>query len=76
MKSCYSCGIPLMGPEEEKARGSYCQHCSDEQGNVLSFEQVKQGIACYLKTWQPDLDDQKALTRAEFYMKAMPAWAD
>jgi len=32
------------------------------------------GIAEWLKSWQPDLDEVRALARAAEYMQAMPAW--
>jgi hypothetical protein len=73
--SCYSCGMPFAGEEGQKARGNYCQYCSDEQGNLLPKEQVQQGIAQWLKSWAPEGDNADFQKRAEYYMLAMPAWA-
>ncbi|MCK4542989.1 MAG: hypothetical protein KAU17_12205 [Spirochaetales bacterium] len=75
-KVCYSCGMPLMGEAAEKARGNYCQYCSDEKGDLLPKEQVKAGIAGYLKSWAPTDKTADFEKRAESYMNAMPAWAE
>lgn len=73
---CHSCGAPLGVPEFKGPADNYCKHCTDEAGNLRSREQTQQGIARWLKSWQPDLDGATALARADHYMKAMPAWAD
>ena len=75
-KFCYSCGAPLSMPQFQGPADNYCVHCTDESGNLKSWEEMKQGTAAWFKTWQPDLDDENALKRAESYLKAMPAWAD
>jgi hypothetical protein len=75
-KNCYSCGMPLMSEGPQKARGNFCQYCSDEQGNLLPREQVQNGIAQWLSTWAPKDSNSDYLKRAEYYMKAMPAWTD
>ncbi len=74
-KSCFSCGMPLAGEEVQKARGNYCQYCSDEQGNLLPKEQVKQGLVQWLQGWAPEGSKADFQKRAEYYMLAMPAWA-
>ncbi|MCP4134577.1 MAG: hypothetical protein GY754_26625 [bacterium] len=71
--SCHSCGMPLMG---EQANGNYCQYCSDEKGNLLPREQVRQGIAEWLSGWAPGNSSADFSKRADHYMKAMPAWAE
>ena len=71
--SCHSCGMPL---KKEKARGNYCEYCSDENGNLHPKEQVKQGIAQWLSGWAPEGTETDFAKRAEHYMKAMPAWTD
>lgn len=66
---CYSCGMALMGPEGEKARGNCCQHCSSNQGALLPKEQIQKGIAEWFSGWAPkggSID----------FMKAMPAWSE
>lgn len=74
-KFCYSCGVPLMDQFKGKAE-NYCVHCTDADGQLKSREEVRQGMAGYFMTWQPDIDHATALKRAEFYMQSMPAWAD
>ena len=73
---CYSCSMPLMGPEGEKARGNYCQYCSDEQGALRPKEQIQKGIAEWLSGWAPKGSSIDFMKRAEYYMKAMPAWSE
>lgn len=74
-KFCHSCTAPLDMPDFKGPAENYCKHCTDESGKLKPRDVVKQGIAEWFKGWQPDLDDQKALNRAEFFMKSMPAWA-
>ena len=67
---CQSCGMPVA------EGGKYCQYCADENGNLHPRETIKQGLAQWLQQLAgPDAkaDFQK---RAEYYMKAMPAWAE
>ena len=75
-KFCYSCTAPLEMPEFIGPAENYCKYCTDEQGDLKSRDEVKIGIAEWLKTWQPDINQEKALARAEHFMKAMPAWAE
>lgn len=75
-KFCQSCGVPLAMPEMQGPAENYCKYCSDEQGNLKSKDEVQWGISEWLKTWQPGLTPEKALSRAAHYMKAMPAWAE
>ncbi len=74
-KFCHSCAAPLGIPDFKGPADDYCKYCSDEAGNLKSREEVQNGIAQWLKSWQPGLDDTKAMARAADYMKAMPAWA-
>jgi len=75
-KFCQSCSAPLGLPGFKGAAEDYCAYCTDSEGNLKPQEDVKMGIAGWLKTWQPDLNEEKALARAQIFMKAMPAWAD
>ncbi len=71
---CESCSAPLDGDFKGVA-DNYCKYCTDEKGKLVPREQVKQGIAHWLKSWQ-DINDDVAVKRAEHWMQAMPAWAD
>ncbi|MCP3871015.1 MAG: hypothetical protein GY703_23540 [Gammaproteobacteria bacterium] len=73
---CYSCCAPLKDPQFKGPAEDYCQYCTDEKGNLKSKDTVQIGIAQWLQTWQPNLDDATAVKRAEHYMKAMPAWSE
>ena len=75
-KYCLSCGAPLWMDDFKGPAENYCKNCSDEKGQLKSLEEVQMGMAYWLKTWQPNLDDQRAMVRATSYLKAMPAWAD
>ncbi len=75
-KVCYSCGAPLGSAEYNGPAENYCRYCTDSSGDLKSRMIVQQGIADWLKSWQPELDEEMALTRAALYMKAMPAWAE
>lgn len=73
---CYSCSAPLANPDFKGPAENYCKYCTDEEGNLKSRDEVKMGIVEWLKMWQPDLNQEKAIERAESFMKAMPAWAE
>lgn len=75
-KFCHSCAAPLSRPDFQGKAENYCKYCSDEKGQLKPRAEVQQNIAWWLKTWQPNLDEAKAMTRAGDYMKTMPAWAN
>ena len=72
---CHACGAPLQG-EYQGPSPIYCGYCTDEEGTLKPRAQIHRGIASWLQTWQPGIDNAIALRRAESYMKAMPAWAE
>jgi len=65
--------MPLVSSDVER---SYCRYCGDEEDNLNDRKDVQQGIAQWLEAWAPEGTEADFLKRAEFYMKAMPAWAD
>ena len=75
-KYCLSCGAPLGTEGFKGTAEEYCRHCTDDTGRLKSRDEIRMGIAYWLKTWQTNLDEKKAVDRANHYMKAMPAWAD
>jgi hypothetical protein len=74
MRFCLSCAIPLT-PESVSVNDTFCNNCTDETGTLHPREHVRGGIAQWLGMIQPGLSEEKALERAEHYLKAMPAWA-
>ena len=75
-KFCHSCAAPLGLPDFQGPAEDFCKHCTDETGKLKPREEIRQGIAMWLKNWQPEVDDAAALRRADSYMAAMPAWAE
>lgn len=61
----------FKGPAE-----NYCVYCTDSDGNLKPRQEVKMGIAQWLKGWQPGLSEEAAIDRADKFMQAMPAWAN
>lgn len=74
MKYCLSCGMPLSDPA--MTRGDYCAYCTDEAGNLKPKEEIQVGVAAFLKQCAPSSEGADFMKRAEYYMKAMPAWAE
>jgi len=72
---CHSCAAPLDAPGFAGPSPLHCRYCTDEQGVLKSKKQVRKGIARWMQTWQPELDDKQARKRARRYMAAMPEWA-
>ena len=73
---CHSCGVPLEVSGDYSNSEHYCAYCADREGNLAPREQVQRGVAEWLKTWQPNLDDTRAMERAGHYLRSMPAWAE
>jgi hypothetical protein len=73
---CQSCAAPLDNPDLKGISEVYCKFCADEAGNLKSREEVAQGVAGWFMMWQKGIDMPTAMSRAEHYMKAMPAWAE
>ena len=72
---CHSCTAPLSLPQFQGKAAHLCRHCTDEAGNLLPREVVEQGVAHWLRTWQPGVDEAQSLRRARLFMSALPAWA-
>ena len=73
-KYCHSCTAPLDVPQFRGPSDIYCRYCSDGDGRLLPREKCREGIAHWLREWQPGIDEAESLRRAELFMKAMPAW--
>jgi hypothetical protein len=75
-KFCHSCAVSLDRSEFKGPAENYCRYCANEAGNLKPKADVQKGIAHWFKTWQPGINDEIAMRRAEIYMRSMPAWAD
>ncbi len=75
-KFCYSCSAPLSMPKFKWPAENYCKYYTDEKGNLKTRDEILKGIAHWIQSWQPDMDEKKAFERAKYFMKAMPAWAE
>lgn len=73
---CHACGVSLHLPEFKGSAEEYCKYCIDAAGKLKDRDEVRKGIAHWLKSWSPNLTDEQAYNRAGHYMKAMPAWAE
>lgn len=74
MKFCHSCGIPLDGTVAKEGAPNICGYCTGEDGKLKPREAVQAGIADWLKMFTPQEGNPDLMKRAEYYMKAMPAW--
>lgn len=76
-KFCHSCGIPLNGTvAKESALADHCECCVDAATLKLKpREEIQKGIAEWLKMFTPVEGNPDMMKRADYYMKAMPAWA-
>ncbi|MBN2802376.1 MAG: hypothetical protein JXR91_04705 [Deltaproteobacteria bacterium] len=64
---CESCGMPIES-------GAYCQHCSDEHGNLQTIEERIRRMSLFMKKQNPSIDDKTARLQTIEYLKKMPAW--
>ena len=76
MKFCQSCGMPISGPAGAKARGDYCEYCTEADGSLKPKEVVQQGITQWLLGFSPGATPEQCSQRAARYLSAMPAWAE
>ena len=73
---CHSCSMPLGAPEAKGPSEVYCKHCTDEAGSLKPREEIQQGIAWWLKSWQEGITEEQVRKRAEHFMQAMRAWGE
>lgn len=71
---CHACTIPLSG-DTQGPSDVYCKYCTDGQGNLLPREVVQKGVAEWMTEWQ-GVDHDRAMQRADLFMRGLPAWAD
>ena len=66
---CGSCGMPIES-------GQYCDHCTDDQGNLHAFEERLLRMKQWTQRENPELDEETTERRTLEYMSTMPAWKD
>ena len=67
--NCASCGMPIEA-------GPYCDHCTDDEGNLHAFEERFSRMKQWTQREKPDLDMDAAERATLEYMANMPAWKD
>lgn len=68
-RTCQSCGMPIND-------GTYCQHCTDENGHLQSFEERLERMTRWLQQKDASVSDKAARQQALAAMAEMPAWRD
>ena len=75
-KKCESCGMPMKDIEDfggKNPENKYCKFCTDEAGNLKSYEEKLKDFKNFLQKTQ-DLSDSQATKMAEESLKQFPAW--
>lgn len=71
MESCQSCAMPLA----EAAPGQmYCGHCTDDAGQLRSYEQVFEGTVTGYFMGMQKMERAEAEAAAREHLAKMPAW--
>jgi hypothetical protein len=65
--NCESCGMPIES-------GHYCQHCTDEHGNLQDFDTRFATMVAWLQRRQPDASREALEAETRSYLATMPAW--
>ena len=69
MAKCESCSMTIES-------GPYCEHCTDEKGSLLAFEECLTRFMLWTRKTEPDISEKEARTKTLAYMSTMPAWID
>jgi hypothetical protein len=76
MKKCIACGMPMNISSDfalNDENKNYCIHCARTDGNMKSFDEVKEGMTYFIIKTQgltPEVAESAALS----VMKNLPAW--
>jgi len=74
--TCESCGMPMTEAEMHgggKVENPYCCYCCDEQGNLKSREEVREGMINFYMQHQGK-SREAAEKFVQQVMSRMPAW--
>jgi hypothetical protein len=67
--TCESCGMPIES-------GPYCQHCVDDKGSLMSFEERFERMVQWQGRREPGASRAELEKKTLAYMAGMPAWKD
>lgn len=73
---CESCGMPMKKIEDfggKNPQNKYCKFCTDEKGNLKSFQEKVEDFKRFLIKTQ-DLSENQAFKMAKESLKQFPAW--
>ena len=68
-QACESCGMPIE-------TGRYCANCTDETGQLQSFEQRFERMTAWQARRSPGTSREEIERQTLDYMATMPAWRD
>ncbi|GGF16604.1 hypothetical protein GCM10011399_07980 [Subtercola lobariae] len=69
MLTCQSCGMPIE-------TGPYCDHCTDEAGNLQSFDERFRRMALWQQKSHPTDSPEQVEKATLEYMAQLPAWRE
>ena len=68
-QACESCGMPIE-------TGRYCAHCTDESGQLQSFDQRFERMVAWQARRDPGATREELERQTLSYLATMPAWRD
>lgn len=78
MKTCNTCGMPLINKEDfsqGNENAEFCAYCTDENGNVKSCEDIFEGgVNFFLQAIGGEREVAEKITRKN--MSQLPYWHD
>lgn len=76
MNNCQSCGMPMDKPEDfggGRPGNSYCRHCTDDQGDLLPRDVVREKMIKFQRQSLGKTEEQ-AGADVDKHLALMPAW--
>ncbi len=67
--TCQSCSMAIDD-------GTYCDYCTDENGNLQAFEERLERMIQWQLRHSPNTSPENAKTQSLTFMAEMPAWRD
>ena len=66
--SCKSCSMTIES-------GDYCEYCTDDNGDLLSFDETFERFVQFAMGRDPQLDRATAEANTRAFMSTRPAWS-